>query len=101
MSDEPAAVPGRDIGVLLRQELGMHIVREQPDGSWEWIYYGRWSHGERFHVSDRFLRDLYAYFSGEEWKVTLAKHGQISRTPTELDVLAYFEERNQHGERID
>ncbi len=64
--DVEDSIPGRDLGTLLSQDLGMYRVSERPDGSWEWTYFGRSHRGDRFLFSDRFGKDMHAYFIGEE-----------------------------------
>ena len=60
------------------RDLGIYRVRELPDGSWEWIYFGRSHRGDSFLFSDRFGYDMYAYFMGEEWNVELrAERGSV------------------------
>lgn len=97
--DDETAIPGEDLAILFQRDLNLR-VKELPDGSWEWIYYGDSHRGRRFHFSDRFARDMHTYFTGEEWLVYLAKQGQRKRQVHDNDVRDYFAQRNNAGERI-
>jgi hypothetical protein len=93
-------IPGDDLSIRMRLDLGMHGVKELPDGSWEWIYRGRSNKGDRYNLSDRFMKSMHAYFMGEEWRVALARKSHGHRQPTELDLIDYLNQRSQYGERL-